>query len=125
VPTVHGPESEVPSGAERRRTKRIPLAFQVEVSGREPKGGLFQDQAVTIDVNEAGCRFDLERQLNRGDVVTIRVVQSCSASNRPTRFQVVWAEPADLGWTIGVMKLRDEAIWPRREVQKFLFQEST
>jgi hypothetical protein len=102
------------AAAERRRTKRVPLTFQIEVAGRDQSGALFRDRAVTWDVNEDGCRFPLLRQLKQGDFVEIRVVSredNLPRVDKPTLFEVVWVEPGEMGWTVGVTTLRPENIW--------------
>jgi len=108
-------EVEEPAGVERRRTKRVPLAFRIEVTGRDLNGAMFHDQAVTADVNENGCRFDLPRQLNPGDMVTIRLVGDAprlSPGEGRRLFEVVWAGPSEQGWSIGASMLQTGLLWP-------------
>jgi hypothetical protein len=117
MPKTHNPEHKVAGSQEptytkeRRRTKRLRLSFQIEVSGRDRAGHLFHDAAVTIDVNDDGCQFDLVRQLQRGDVVGIRVVGRGGKMGKLALFEVVWAEASERGWTIGAMKLQAVNIW--------------
>jgi hypothetical protein len=101
-------------GAERRQTKRIPLAIQIEVSGREGKRGAFRDRTVTIDVSESGCRFRLDRELKRGDELAIVCEKTDGGlpENQPALFHVVWSEPYEDGSLIGAMQLRSENVWP-------------
>lgn len=101
-------------GAERRQTKRIPLALQIEVSGREGKRGAFRDRTVTIDVSESGCRFRLDRELKRGDelVIVCEKGDGSLPENQPTLFHVVWAAPYEDGSLIGAMQLQHESVWP-------------
>jgi hypothetical protein len=107
-------ESRNVFGADRRKTKRIPLALHIEVSGREAKRGAFRDRTVTIDVSESGCRFQLDRELKRGDEVAIvcEPLNGGVAENRPELFHVVWTEPAEQGSLIGAMQLRAGNVWP-------------
>ena len=105
-------DAEQKVGAERRRTKRVALSFQIEVSGRDRAGHVFRDRAVTTDVNEDGCRFDLLRQLQPKDVVAIRVVGQQGSLGKLALFEVVWAEPSERGWTMGAAKLQPQHVWP-------------
>jgi hypothetical protein len=95
------------SGPERRRSARVPLEVEIEVSGKEPRGKAFREMAKTGDVNEHGCRFELPRQLNRGDLVTLASARSVGPfnENKPQLFQIVWVEPGNLGWQMGAMRL--------------------
>jgi hypothetical protein len=109
--STHGNEAADSSSIERRRTKRVAVAFQIEVSGREPLGALFNERATTIDVNEHGCKFDLARQVQSGDMLTIRLLRG-GKDNKAALFQIVWASPSEMGCTVGAMKLQDKTIWP-------------
>jgi hypothetical protein len=102
------------TGAERRRTKRVPLSFQIEVSGRDRTGAAFCERAMTSDVNQNGCKFDLLWELKPGDLVSISVSPKgprLTPAEQPTIFQVVWVEPSELGWTVGATSLQNKNIW--------------
>ena len=104
-----------PVASERRRSRRVALAFQIEVSGRDRTGGLFNDQTTTIDVSEEGCQFPSQRKLCIGDHLSLSLVNTEFArltGNKIQSFEVVWVEPGRPGWTIGVRKLGGETIWP-------------
>jgi hypothetical protein len=112
--STHATQTGESAGAERRRSKRVAVAFQIEVSGWEPMGAVFNEQARTIDVNEHGCRFDLSRQVRVGDTLAIRVLQGTlpRADRRAALFQIVWAAPSAMGCTVGAMRLQEKSIWP-------------
>ncbi len=104
-------------GADRRATKRVPLVLKIEVSGQDRKlGRIFRETTTTIDISETGCRFQLNRELHRGDEVAILCednTASAGLKRQPVLFHVVWAEPAeDHGSLIGAMQLRAENVWP-------------
>jgi hypothetical protein len=106
--------SKQAAGDDRRRTKRVPLSFQIEVSGRDQTGAPFRERAMTRDVNGNGCKFDLLWNVRPGDLLAICVIPrdpSNSNAEQPTIFKVVWVEPSDLGWTIGAMTLHAKNIW--------------
>ena len=110
------PEADEPVGAERRQSKRLPFAFQIEISGRDSTGTEFHDRTLTTDISERGCRFDLLRQLNPGGFVKIRLVDQ-QASGSPQwedqpLFEVVCVTPSEHGWSIGARQLQSKAPWP-------------
>jgi hypothetical protein len=100
------------AGPERRRSKRVRLAFEIQVSGQDASGGKFYERAITNDVNSQGCQFDFLRQLHSGDRISIRLAKGGAGSNSEHPFEVVWAVPGYHGWTIGVTQLDSAPIWP-------------
>src|SRR5580698_7929060 len=92
-------EQEQLSG-ERRRSKRVQLAFQIEVTGTELTGVAFKDLTTTEDINDHGCRFTLQRELRQGDVVTIRVVHRSAEAplENAQVFEIVWVDASVRGW---------------------------
>jgi PilZ domain len=107
-------EQQDHSSADRRRCKRLTLRYQIEVSGFDRSGQLFRDRAVTLDVSEQGCKFNLLREMECGDVVAIRLVGRDGArcdAGKPLLFEIVWIEPSECGWSIGAAKLQAENIW--------------
>jgi hypothetical protein len=101
-------------GADRRRTRRVPLTFQIEVSGIDRNGTAFRERAITTNVNENGCRFDLVWQLFPGDLISISVISAHREGlkkDSPTVFQVVWVEPSDMGWSVGATTKNPRKIW--------------
>lgn len=102
-------------GSERRRSKRVQLAFQIEVSGTEMSGEKFQDLTTTQDINEHGCRFTLQRELSQGDVVTIRVINRTADApqeNAAQVFEIVWVDASVHGWSMGARRLEKDQFWP-------------
>jgi hypothetical protein len=99
----------------RRRSRRVALSFKVEVSGTDPNGTVFRDQAVTTDVSEGGCQFLFHRKLGLGAHLSLGLVNTDFAhftGNKTQPFEVVWIKPSQRGWTIGAKKLAGENIWP-------------
>jgi hypothetical protein len=100
---------------DRRRSKRVPLVFQIEVCGTDTGGAKFSDLTTTEDINEHGCRFGLQRELRRGQVVSIRVVSRNAGAvpeSEPQRFEIVWVEASMHGWVGGAVRLQNEPFWP-------------
>ena len=117
VKSVETVESRNVFGAERRATKRVPLVLKIEVSGQDRKlGRVFRETTTTIDISETGCRFQLNRELHRGDEVAILCEDNTGSEGQskcqPALFHVVWAEPAEVGSLIGAMQLRAGNVWP-------------
>jgi hypothetical protein len=118
IASVEKVESRNVFGADRRATKRVPLVLKIEVSGQDRKlGRIFRETTTTIDISETGCRFQLNRELHRGDEVAILCEDNTGGEGQskcqPALFHVVWAEPAeDHGSLIGAMQLRAGNVWP-------------
>ena len=107
---------------DRRRGKRVPLTYSIEVSGFDRGGRLFTERTSTWDVSEDGCCFRVKTPLQRGDVVAINLVSRQHADravNRSLLFQIMWTAQERDGWNAGAMKLQPESIWhatfPRKE----------
>jgi hypothetical protein len=99
---------------ERRRTKRIPLCFYIQVSGFTSDGQFFRDLTVTTDVSEGGCRFELAREIELKAPITIQVVHSDGSpppGSKPLLFEVARIEPSSPGWSVGAAMLQSENIW--------------
>ncbi len=98
----------------RRKAKRVVIAFPVEISGFDEAGRIFRERTVTSDVSEHGCRFDLLRELKCGEVIAIQLgsrSEERSDKGKPLLFEIAWVEPSVHGWTIGAFKLQPENIW--------------
>lgn len=112
--TVDWEELSLEVSQDRRRERRIPLAFAIEVSGFDQSGRFFAARTVTADISESGCRFALNVSLERGAVVAIKLVNQESSSafpDRPLLFQVARVLQEKEGWTVGAMKLQPESLW--------------
>ncbi len=99
---------------DRRKGKRVTLTFPIEVSGFDRTGRLFSERTVTLDISEAGCRFHLKTQIERGDVVAVKLLSRRDLSLPPARpllFQVIWIDREEDGWVAGALKLQPEDIW--------------
>lgn len=107
---------------DRRRGKRVPLTYSIEVAGFDRSGRLFTERTSTWNVSEDGCGFRIKTPLQRGDVVAIKLVtrqRTDPAVNRSLLFQIAWIAQERDGWNAGAMKLQPESIWhaafPRKE----------
>ncbi len=99
---------------DRRKGKRVPLAFLIEVSGFDRTGRHFSETTKTSDISEAGCSFRIKAQLEPGDVVAIQLITSKNGqapASKALLFQIAWARPEPDGWAMGALKLQPENIW--------------
>jgi hypothetical protein len=99
---------------DRRQGKRVPLALPIEVSGFDRTARLFFERTMTLDVSEAGCRFQLKTPLERGDMVAIRLLSGQKdepSAGKPVLFQIMWSIREPEGWTVGALRLQPENIW--------------
>ena len=96
---------------ERRCSRRLQLAIQLEVTGFDRTGQFFSGYAMTANISERGCRFDLLYELLPGDAILVRLARPSGrfcGESRPIPFEIVWIEPNEHGWTVGAAKLRSE-----------------
>lgn len=99
---------------DRRKERRIPLAFPIEVSGFDANGKFFTERSVTMDISENGCKFQLKSRIERSSVVALKVLHrddSGSLPERPLLFRVARVIRENDGWTLGAVKLQPESIW--------------
>ena len=99
---------------DRRKGKRVPLAFPIEVSGFDPTARLFTERTKTTDISEMGCRFRMKAEVSRGDVVAIKLLgrrDDDEPASKPLLFQVAWVRRDPEGWIVGALKLQPEKIW--------------
>jgi hypothetical protein len=107
-------ELSLEASQDRRRERRIPLAFPVEVSGFDQNGRYFSEQTMTTDISESGCRFYLKIRVDRGAMVALKVVSrggSKALPDRPLLFQVARVTQEGDGWVVGAVKLQPESLW--------------
>ncbi len=101
-------------GRDRRKCKRVPLVFAIEVSGFDRTGRLFSECTTTSDISDTGCRFQLKTQVQRGDVVAIKLLSRRKdqlPSSKPLLFQIAWVAAATEGWDAGALQLQHENFW--------------
>jgi hypothetical protein len=99
---------------DRRKGKRVPLTFPIEVSGFDHTARLFSERTKTTDISEVGCRFQMKRPLSPGDVVAIKLLSrrnEKSPASKPLLFQIMWVQREPDGWIAGALKLQPENIW--------------
>jgi len=116
MPVPIQPESETPQERllERRRSKRIPMSFHIEVSGIDCSGQLFRDRVFTLDVSDGGCQFELAREIEAKTPISIQVLDRDGApafESKPLLFEVVRVEISKVGRIVGAIQLQAANIW--------------
>lgn len=99
---------------ERRKGKRVPLTFPIEVCGFDRAARMFSERTRTTDISEVGCRFRMKAELARGDVVAIKLVSRGNNHDSECKallFRISWVRQDPDGWTVGALKLQQEKIW--------------
>jgi hypothetical protein len=110
------PECETPEERpqDRRRSKRVPLSFHIEVSGIDRNGQLFRDRVVTLDVSDGGCQFELAREVEVETPISIQVIDrdgTPAFGSKPLLFEVARVELSKVGRIVGAMQLQAANIW--------------
>ncbi len=112
--TIDWEELSLEASQDRRRERRIPLSFPIEVSGFDRSGKYFAERTMTLDISESGCCFRLSTQVERGAMVALKVVSrgnSKALPDRPLLFQIARLTQDGDGWTYGATKLQPESLW--------------
>ena len=98
--------------ADRRRQKRIAIAFPISISGIDESGHFFSEATSTWDISERGCRFRIRRRVEVGEVVAIRVAgRKRHESDRALLFEVRWVQAEENGWLAGAECLQSSNLW--------------
>jgi hypothetical protein len=99
---------------DRRKAKRVPLAFPINVCGMDPNGHFFSEDTATHDISEQGCRFHVQRRPQEGDALAIRLMSRDGLphpENRALLFEVRWVLPDGDGWLVGTFCLQPRNLW--------------
>lgn len=103
------------ANTDRRRERRINLAFPIELFGFNSANHYFTERSVTVNVSKRGCQFRLKNQIDERTVVAIRVTPpegSQALPQKPALFLVSWVKRAGEKWAVGASTLQPESIWP-------------
>jgi hypothetical protein len=99
---------------DRRREKRVTLAYPIEIYGFDRHGHYFTERAVTQNVSPSGCRFELKQEPEAQGVLAIRVVRregARTAVHKPVLFLICWVQRSGRRWLIGASKLQSDDMW--------------
>ena len=99
---------------DRRREDRQAIKVPIEVTGFAADGKFFAEATVTTNISESGCSFQLQRRLERGGIVAIKLTggsPSPAPQEHPFLYQVVHVTSVEHGWAIGTTKLQEASVW--------------
>ncbi len=99
---------------ERRRGKRLNLAFSIQIKGLDRAGQAFEETSHTTDISESGCRFKTALPLERGDIVAIQLIQPGGtglSEAEPQLFEIMWIARDTTGRTVGAQKREGKTLW--------------
>jgi hypothetical protein len=71
--SVNGSYGSCDSGGERRYKMRVYDSFALKVQGTDPKGRLFEIDAVSENLSASGLYMQIARQVEKGDKLLIRI----------------------------------------------------
>ena len=112
--TLYKREEKPPAAAKNLRSEeRICVDLPVEITRFDTEGNLFTEQTRIDDITTVGCRFRIQAELQRGDIVSIRPLvqgQKSLAAERPQLFEIMWAAQQGSHWTAGARKLEGEKL---------------
>lgn len=99
---------------DRRKCRRVPLAFPIQVFGFDPTGRLFSEMTTTCDISETGCKFHLIAPVESGAIIAIRLLsgRKDKSPGKPLLFHIVWVARKADGCTVGAVQLQGENLWP-------------
>jgi hypothetical protein len=98
-------------GSEKRKEQRFSVDLPVEITWHGPKGNILTERTRIQDISRSGCRFKLQVELQRGDVVSVLPLgpRGTSVEDEQSKLhEVKWTAPDGTGWTIGALRLEDD-----------------
>jgi hypothetical protein len=99
---------------DRRSDRRVALVFPLHICGIDDAGRFFSEDTATSNISERGCCIHLSRRVEPSDVIAVRISSRNPAGrsdDRPTLFEVRWAEPDGNGWLMGIVCLQARKLW--------------
>jgi hypothetical protein len=99
---------------ERRREERIPVNdIPVEITGTDPTGQHFNEQAFVKDVTDLSCCFDTRAQLRCADIVAVKPLELSEKFLKEVQsqlFEVMWAANHGTKCSVGTRRLQGEKL---------------
>jgi hypothetical protein len=100
---------------DRRGGKRVTLNYGLEVRGADEQGAFYVCGARTRNVSEHGCCFEIERKINRGEVVSLQVKRSNAQGEKQSTkaliFRICWVTTEENLWIAGAEMAEQEKPW--------------
>ena len=94
---------------QQRRSSRLLFRCQIRITGKDPQGNEFSDDAVTHSIGKFGASLSTSRQFSLGQIVTVLSKERGHVG----QFQVVWiGKPGTReGGQIGIEMLDARRFW--------------
>jgi hypothetical protein len=100
---------------DRRKGKRVPLEFSLEIMGKDNTDTEFHTRGRTRNVSHHGCCFALDRAVMRGDVLELKVLRRDSKgrveSTFPLPFRAQWVVKEGDLWVVGAEMVGAQGPW--------------
>jgi hypothetical protein len=99
--------------SKKRKEQRFSVDLPVEISWYDPKGNRFTERNRIQDISKMGCRFKLQVELQRGDVVSVLALGPSATRMEGEQLilhEVRWTTPDGTGWITGTLRLEDEGL---------------
>jgi hypothetical protein len=101
--------------ADRRDGKRIALTYGIEVRGVDESQAFYVCDAKTRNVSEHGCCFEINRQIKKGEVVSLQVMRHSPKGElqctKALIFRICWVTREGELWLAGAEMAEQEKPW--------------
>lgn len=113
---------------DRRKGKRINLRFEVEVCGHDVAGNDYRMGTHTRDVSENGCCFVSNKELLKGEVISLGVIHRNGSGvaevRQSHRYHIAWVVQEKEMWVVGAEMIDPAKPWgvsfpPKSTVARF------
>jgi hypothetical protein len=98
---------------ESRSEERISVDIIVEITWRDPEGNPVTERTRIEDVTSVGCRFRIQVQLQRGEVISIMAVSQGKmglANGELQLYEIMWSAQEGSKWNTGALRLKGEKL---------------
>jgi hypothetical protein len=103
------------AGQDRREGKRVALNYGLEVRGADERGTFYVSSARTRNVSEHGCRFEIDRKVKRGEVISLQVMRRNTEGEKQSTkaliFRICWVTTEENLWIVGAEMAEQEKPW--------------
>jgi hypothetical protein len=104
--------STEPAAIDRRCTRRLARAQQVQVRGFDATGRYFSERTQTVDVSDSGCRMMLRIAVSIGSILRVTVLSGAAgASSAAAQFEVVWTRQQGTACELGARLVKGSSPW--------------
>jgi hypothetical protein len=101
--------------ADRRDGKRVNLQYGIEVRGVDESKAFYVCDAKTRNVSEHGCCIEIDRKIEKGEVVSLQVMRHSPTgelqSTKALIFRICWVTREGELWLAGAEMADQEKPW--------------